>query len=124
MNNLLQYRSQKQYENVLNLLTDAQPDNLVLQNKLDSLITKKSSHIKKLLKKWIKRDLPLYSEKDIRELNLEFISDKIRRLGDRLTRGFENQCNVDSKSWILKQNSKWLGWDPDTNQYFSAPIEF
>jgi hypothetical protein len=124
MNNLLQYRSQKQYENVLNLLTDALPDNLVLQTKLDSLITKKSSHIKKLLRKWIKRYLPIYSEKDIRELNLEFLSDKIRMIGDRLTRGYENQCNVDSKSWILKQNSCWLGWNPDDNQYFSDPIEF
>ena len=124
MNNLLQYRSQKQYENVLNLLTEALPDNLEIQTKLDSLITKKSSHIKKLLRKWIKRYLPIYSEKDIRELNLEFLSDKIRNIGDRFTRGYEAQCNVDSKSWILKQNSCWLGWNPDQNEYFSDPIEF
>ena len=102
MNNLLQYRSQKNYKKVLNLLTEALPDNLEIQTKLDSLITKKSSHIKKLLRKWIKRYLPIYSEKDIRELNLEFLSDKIRNIGDRFTRGYEAQCNLDSKSWILQ----------------------
>jgi hypothetical protein len=124
MNNLLQYRSKKQYEDVLNLLRETFPDNLVLENKLDKLITKRSSHIRKLLNKWVQRELPLYSEKDILELNLEFISDKATRLGDRLTRGFENQSIVDSKSWVLKQNNKWLGWNPENNKYFIAPIEF
>jgi hypothetical protein len=69
MNNLLQYRSRKQYEDVLNLLREALPDNLVLENKLDLLITKRSSNIRKLLNKWVQRELPLYSEKDILELN-------------------------------------------------------
>ena len=124
MNNLLQYCNQKNYENILNLLTEALPDNPEIQTRLDSLITKKSSYIKKLLRKWIKRYIPIYSEKDIRELNLEFLSNKIRNIGDRFTRGFEAQCNTDSKSWILKQSSSWLGWNPDRNEYFSEPIVF
>ena len=50
------------------------------------------------------RTVTIYSERDIREMNLEYIGKSW-------------------KSWILKQSSKWLGWNPTENQYFNQAIE-
>ena len=65
MNSLLHFRSQKNFESILGLLQDALPDNIAVQEKLVTLITKKSSYIKKLQKRWIARIVPIYSERDI-----------------------------------------------------------
>ena len=80
--------------------------------------------MKKLQKTWIARIVPIYSERDIREMNLEYMGDILQHWGDQSVRGFGTQCNKDSKSWILKQSYKWLGWNPSENQYFDQPILF
>jgi hypothetical protein len=118
MNNLLHYRNQKNFESILSLLTDALPNNAEVQAKLDTLITKKSSYIKKLLRRWIARYIPIYSERDIREMNLEYLSDLIRHQGDRSIRGFETQSNNDSKSWVLKQSNNWFRMEPSRKSVF------
>ena len=115
MNNLLHYRIQKQFRSILELLTDALPDNLEVQEKLDCLINQKSSYIKKPQKRWITRKIPIFSERDIREMNLEYLSNLPQHQGDQTTRGYKSQSNKDSKSWILKQANNWLGWSPVEN---------
>ena len=88
------------------------------------LSQQKSSYIKKLQKQWSARQIPIYNEKDIRELNLEFHSNQMNHEADNTERGFDAQHAVDSKSWILKQSSKWLGWNPQINAYFTDRIYF
>ena len=88
MNNLLHFRSQKNFESILGLLQDALPDNIEVQAKLETLITKKSSYIKKLQKRWITRTVPIYSERDIPEMNLEYIGNMLQHQGDQNVRGF------------------------------------
>ena len=70
MNSLLHFRSQKNFESILGILQDALPDNTAVQDKLETLITKKSSYIKKLQKRWMARTVTIYSEK---EMNLGFV---------------------------------------------------
>ena len=106
------------------MLTDALPDNLEVQEKLDCLITQKSIYIKKLHKRWITQKIPIFSERDIREMNLEYLSNLPQHQGDQTTRGYKSQSNKDSKSWILKQANNWLGWSPVENRYYDEPILF
>ena len=70
------------------------------------------------------RTATIYSEKDIREMNLEYVGNLDQNKGGQSVRGFGDQVNKDSKSWILKQSSKWLGWNPVQNAYFAQAIEF
>ena len=58
MNNLLHYRNQNFFESILTLLTDALPDNTEIQSRLDTLITRKSSYIKKTTQKMDKKIYP------------------------------------------------------------------
>ena len=63
MNSLINFRTQKQFENILDLLSTALPESVEVQEELDALITKKSSYIKKLKKQWAARKIPIYNEK-------------------------------------------------------------
>ena len=63
MNNLLHFRSQKNFESILGVLQNELPDNLEVQEELEGLITKQSSYIKKLQKKWVARVVGIYSER-------------------------------------------------------------
>ena len=47
INSLVNFRAQKQFESILDILSTALPESVQVQEKLDSLITKKSSYIKK-----------------------------------------------------------------------------
>ena len=57
----------------MGLLQDALPDNIEVQAKLETLMTKKSSYIKKLKKRWMARTVTIYSEKDIHKMNLGYV---------------------------------------------------
>ena len=83
MNNLLHFRSQKNFESILRVLENALPDNLEVQEELEGLITKKSSFIRKLPKRWVARVVPIYSERSIREMNLEFMADLQQHRGNQ-----------------------------------------
>ena len=72
---------------------------------MEGLINKKSSFIRKLQRRWVGRWIPLYSEKSIREMNLEFLESLLESRGDHTTRGFGFQGNKDTKFWVLKQTS-------------------
>ena len=111
-------------KSILGLLQDSLPENIAVQEKLETLITKKNSYIKKLQKRWMARTVTIYSERDIREVNLEYIDNLLQNRANQTVKGFWDQCNKDSKSWILNQSSKWLEWNPTENQYFNQAIEF
>ena len=124
MQNLMHFRSQNSFESILRLLENALPDNQEVQNELEGLINKKSSFIRKLQRRWIVRLIPLYTEKSIREMNLEFLGAQVENRGDHTTRGFIFHSNQDTKFWVLKQTSTWLSWDPSKGKYFKDPILF
>ena len=91
MNSLLHFRSQKNFESILGLLQDALPDNIAVQEKLETLITKKNSYIKKLQKRWMARTVTIYSERDIREMNLECIDNLLQNRANQTVQGFWDQ---------------------------------
>ena len=68
------------------------------------------------------REVTIFSERNIREMNLEYIGNLLQNRGDQTVRGYGDQSNKDSKSWILKKSSKWLGWNHTANQYFNQAI--
>jgi hypothetical protein len=105
MNSLLHFRSQKNFESILVILQDALPDNIAVQEKLETWITKISSYIKKLQKRWISRTVPNYSERDIRKMNLEYIGNILHHRGHQPVCGFGDLCNKDSTSWILRNST-------------------
>ena len=70
-NSLVNFRANRQFQSLLEVLTESFPDNVLLQDKLGDLITKKSSYIKKLQQMWTDRDTPDFDEQDIREMNLK-----------------------------------------------------
>ena len=43
---------------------------------------------------------------------------------DQTARQWDGQHPVDSRSWVLKSGSKWLGYDPLAQAYFEDPIFF
>ena len=104
----------------MDILHTALPESTEVQEKLD--YKEVILHKKKLQKEWSDRKIQVFDEKDIKELNLAFQSQETEEELNKTARGFEGQQTVDSRSWILKSGSKWLGYDPQSQSYFKDPI--
>ena len=97
-NSLINFRANRQFQSLLEVLTTSLPDNVALQEQLSGLITKKSSYIKKLQLMWSNRTHPDFTEQDIREINLNF---QPTQPGEEITsveRGGLGIQTVDSRS--------------------------
>ena len=115
-------QSNRNYEKVLELLNQIEPNNDAIQEQISTLTTSKASYIKQLQKKW---NSPLkYTELDIRVLCANFYNLKEEDNESRAVRGLPKIGLVDSKSWIVKTDSIWKGWSLEDSCYFEEPLLF
>ena len=116
-NSLVNFRANRQFQSLLEVLTTSLPDNVLLQDQLSGLITKKSSYIKKLQLMWTDREQPDFDEQDIREMNLRFQPTQPVVEITSVERGGTGIQTVDSRSWILKTRDCWKGFNPNTDLF-------
>ena len=61
-NPLLDFKRNRQFQSLIDVLQEAIPENALLQNKLSDLTSSKGSYIKQLIKEWEGRITPDYDE--------------------------------------------------------------
>ena len=105
------------------ILQKAHPDNEEIQKELGKLSNNKDTYIKQLINQWNSRSQPLYTEIDIKKLCSSYYANELENgVVDALQN--RTKCKMDSRSWVIKTDSVWRGWDPESSQYFQDPILF
>ena len=122
-NLLLDFKRNRQFQGLVDVLTECIPDNENLQEKLSDLTSSKGSYIKQLVAKWDSRMQPDFTELDIRTLNIQYLAMQDQDQVD-LELKDESIKTISSKDWILKERNVWRGYDPVTGTYFKKPIVF
>ena len=124
MNNpLLDFKRNRQFQGLVDVLAECLPDNANLQEKLSDLTSSKGSYIKQLVAKWDQRMQPDYTELDIRQLNIQYLARQDLAQVNLEVRD-ENISTISSKDWILKERDIWRGYNPESGNYFQKPIGF
>ena len=99
------------------------PGNEEIQEQVDRLTNKKYTHIKQLMTLWNARSILLFTELDIKQLcSSYYANEQERNAVDRLQH--REQCKMDARSWVVKSENSWMGWDPESSSYFPDPILF
>ena len=122
-NPLLDFKRNRQFQSLIDVLQEAIPENALLQNKLSDLTSSKGSYIKQLIKEWEGRVRPDYDEEEIRQMNIDHIGEQDEQASN-LEQREVHRAVVTTKDWILKERDQWKGWDPSTGKYFLKPIQF
>ena len=122
-NPLLDFKRNRQFQSLIDVLQESIPENALLQGKLSDLTSSKGSYIKQLITEWNERDQPDYNEEEIRQMNINHVGDQTEEESRLETRN-EHRAVVTSKDWILKERDQWKGFCPTTGKYFLKPIEF
>ena len=122
-NPLLDFKRNRQFQSLIDVLQEAIPENALLQGKLSDLTSSKGSYIKQLIKEWEDRIRPDYDEEEIRQMNIDHIGEQDEQASN-LEQREVHRAVVTTKDWILKERDQWKGWDPSTGKYFFKPIQF
>ena len=69
-NSSLDFKRNRQFQSLIDVLQESIPENALLQGKLSDLTSSKGSYIKQLIKEWDERDQPDYDEEEIRQMNI------------------------------------------------------
>ena len=120
-NPLLDFKRNRQFQSLIDVLQESIPENALLQGKLSDLTSSKGSYIKQLITEWNERSQPDYNEEEIRQMNIDHVADQTEAEA-RLEVRNENRATVTSKDWILKERDVWKGFDPSAGKYFLKPI--
>ena len=122
--NLLQsLETKEQLHSVLAAINEAFPNNTSIENELGKYTASKEQAIKRLQEKWYNRDLPLYTELQVRQLNSSFYSEKAaKQVAANL--GGKTYIEMDPRNWVVKTPSKWSGWNAVQSVYYDMPILF
>ena len=105
MNSTIQnLETNENLETVLNLLSQIAP-------------------IQQLQDLWNERPFPTHTEVDILQLCSKHYADELNNsITDRLQG--RSTFRMDPEFWIVKNNHRWHGWNPETSSYFVQPILF
>ena len=122
--NLLQsLETKEQLHSVLAAINEAFPNNTSIENELGKYTASKEQAIKRLQEKWYNRDLPLYTELQVRQLNSSFYSEKAaKQIAANL--GGKTYIEMDPRNWVVKTPSKWSGWNAVQSAYYDTPLLF
>ena len=118
--NLLQ---REQTENILQAINLAVPNNEHIQKELSKYTRSKDTFIRRLQEQWYGRDLPIYTELQVRQMNSAHYSDKTNNQVINDIQG-RDTGDMDSKSWIVKSTTRWSGWNASENTYYDTPLLF
>ena len=122
-NPLLDFKRNRQFQSLIDVLQESIPENALLQGKLSDLTSSKGSYIKQLITEWNERSHPDYNEEEIRQMNINHVAELTEQEA-RLEVRHETRATVTSKDWVLKERDIWKGFDPSTGRYFLKPIVF
>ena len=122
--NLLQsLETKEQLHSVLAAINEAFPNQAPIENELGKYTASKEQAIKRLQEKWYNRDLPLYTELQVRQLNSSFYSEKAaKQIAANL--GGKTYIEMDPRNWIVKTPNKWSGWNAVQSVYYDTPLLF
>ena len=105
------------------ILLKTHPDNPEIQKELGKLTNNKDTYIRQLIDLWNSRAQAWYTEIEIKRLcSSYYASDHENSVVDSLQG--RTMCKMDARSWVVKSDSVWRGWNPEDSQYFDAPILF
>ena len=119
----MDFKQNKKFQNLVEIIAETNPDNVLLQEKLQTLATTKASFIKKIQLEWEERSKPDFNELEIRTLNIQYLAGQTRESFDVEERQGNFQT-ISAKEWILNEKCKWKGFDPETRTYYRKNIEF
>ena len=122
-NPLLDFKRNRQFQSLIDVLQEAIPENALLQGKLSDLTSSKGSYIKQLIREWEDRIRPDYDEEEIRQMNIDHIGEQDEQASN-LEQREVHRAVVTTKDWILKERDQWKGWNPATGKYYLKPIQF
>ena len=122
--NLLQsIETKEQLHNVLAAINEAFPNQAPIESELGKYTASKEQAIKRLQEKWYNRELPLYTELQVRQMNSSFYSEKAaKQIAANL--GGKTYIEMDPRNWIVKTATKWSGWNAVQSVYYDTPLLF
>ena len=122
--NLLQsIETKEQLHNVLAAINEAFPNQAPIESELGKYTASKEQAIKRLQEKWYNRELPLYTELQVRQMNSSFYSEKAaKQIAANL--GGKTYIEMDPRNWIVKTSTKWSGWNAVQSVYYDTPLLF
>ena len=74
-NPLLDFKRNRQFQSLIDVLQESIPENALLQGKLSDLTSSKGSYIKQLITEWNERSQPDYNEEEIRQMNINHVAE-------------------------------------------------
>ena len=122
--NLLQsIKAKEQLQSILVAINDAFPNHDSIERELSRYSGSKEQSIKRLQQEWYQRELPIYTELQVRQMNSAYYSDKAKKQVTDDLQG-RNMIDMESRSWIIKSTSKWSGWNASESVYYDTPLLF
>ena len=105
------------------ILLQTHPDNPEIQKELGKLTNNKDTYLRQIIDLWNNRAQATYTEIEIKRMCSAYYANENENAVVDSLQGRE-KCKMESRSWIVKTDSVWRGWNPEDSQYFEAPILF
>ena len=115
--------AKEQLENILVAINKALPNQEPILKELSKYSQSKDQFIKRLQQQWYQRDLPVFTELQIRQMNSAYYSEKAKKQVSNGLQGKE-MIDMDSRHWIVKSESEWKGWNASDSVYYDTPLLF
>ena len=96
--------AKEQLENILVAINEALPNKEPIQRELSKYSQSKDQFVKRLQQEWYQRELPIYTELQVRQMNSAYYSDKAKKQVSNGLQG-KNMIDMESRSWIIKSSS-------------------
>ena len=112
-----------QLHNVLAAINEAFPNRAPIENELSKYSASKEQSIKRLQQEWYNRELPLYTELQVRQMNSAYYSDRAKKQVSADLQG-RSMIDMDPWSWVIKSSTRWSGWNSSESVYYETPLLF
>ena len=115
--------AKERIEKVLEAINEAFPGKKQIEDELSKYSQSKDTFISKLLELYQQREMPIFTELKIRQMNSAFYSDKSRKQISSKLHGQE-LVEMPSRDWVIKTETAWKGWNSSESRYYETPILF
>ena len=112
-----------QLHNVLAAINEAFPNRAPIENELSRYSASKEQSIRRLQQEWYNRELPLYTELQVRQMNSAYYSERAKKQVSADLQG-RTLIDMDSRSWVSKSSTRWSGWNASESVYYDTPLLF
>ena len=115
--------AKEQIEKILVAINDAFPGKKQIQDELSKYSQSKDTFIKQLQEMWHQREMSVFTELQIRQMNSTYYSDKARKQVSSKLHG-QDLVEMPSRDWVIKTETAWKGWNASESNYYETPILF